>query len=112
MASASHIGERLYNIRMKKGETQEKVAESVGISYVSLSRYETGQRMPKMDILARLAAHYGVTVDEIISAEQKKDLTQADEVRNAVLDIMSDLTPSEVQRVADYVAGMKAARKD
>lgn len=63
------VGTNLYNIRIDRNETQEQVAESVGISYVSLSRYETGQRMPKMDILAKLAKHYNVSVDEIMGTD-------------------------------------------
>lgn len=64
------LGRKLYEIRMKRNETQESVAESVGISYVSLSRYENEQRMPKMDILKRLAAHYNVSVDELMEVER------------------------------------------
>ena len=78
MGNSAVIGTNLLNIRTKKGETQEQVADSVGISYVSLSRYETGQRMPKMNILARLADHFGVTVDELLgrdSTEEKQDST-------------------------------------
>lgn len=73
MDKANPIGTKLLELRTEKGETQEQVADSIGISYVSLSRYETGQRMPKMDILSRLADHYGVTVDEIMG--RKKPVT-------------------------------------
>ena len=69
----NHVGIRLYTIRDKKGETLEKVAEAVGISHVALSRYENGQRMPKMDILARLAEYYGVTVDSLIGREKEPE---------------------------------------
>ena len=80
---ASSIGENLYFIRNERKETQEQVAESVGISYVSLSRYETGQRMPKMDILAKLAKHYGVTVDYLMGTEtdQESEEDEADRIR-------------------------------
>lgn len=76
MENKNHIGTKLFKIRNERGETQEHVAECVGITYVSLSRYENGQRMPKMDILARLAEHYGVTVDELMGrddADTKKE---------------------------------------
>jgi transcriptional regulator with XRE-family HTH domain len=73
MDKANPIGTKLLKLRTEKGETQEQVADSIGISYVSLSRYETGQRMPKMNILSRLADHYGVTVDEIMG--RKKPFT-------------------------------------
>lgn len=69
MDGVNPIGTKLLHLRLERNETQEQVADSIGISYVSLSRYETGQRMPKMDILSRLADHYGVTVDELLGRE-------------------------------------------
>lgn len=72
MSTQNDVGSKLYSIRIERGETQEQVADSVGISYVSLSRYETGQRMPKMDILIRLADHYGVTVDSIVGRKMNE----------------------------------------
>lgn len=73
METANPIGTKLLDLRLERGETQEQVADSIGISYVSLSRYETGQRMPKMNILSRLADHYGVTVDEIMGREKPEE---------------------------------------
>lgn len=78
MESSAVIGTNLLNIRTRKGETQEQVADSVGISYVSLSRYETGQRMPKMNILARLADHFGVTVDELLGRDGGEEKTKTE----------------------------------
>ena len=94
MESSAVIGTNLLNIRTRKGETQEQVADSIGISYVSLSRYETGQRMPKMNILAKLADHFGVTVDELLgrdSTEEKQDTPRTIEARivSAGMDRMS-----------------------
>ena len=74
MDARKAIGQRLLKIRTEKDETQEQVADSVGISYVSLSRYETGQRMPKMNILAKLADHYGVTTDELLGRATADEL--------------------------------------
>ncbi len=68
-----NIGQRLASIRLSRNETLEQAAESVGITYVSLSRYENGHRMPKMDILSKLAAHYGVTVDYLMNGDTPQD---------------------------------------
>ena len=39
MDTYNNVGSKLYSIRNERGETQEQVADSIGISYVSLSRY-------------------------------------------------------------------------
>lgn len=64
------LSKRLASCRLRTGETMEQVAEACGISYVALSRYESGQRVPKTEILSRLADHYGETVDALLGKEQ------------------------------------------
>lgn len=119
MENKNHIGTKLFKIRNERGETQEHVAECVGITYVSLSRYEHGQRMPKMDILARLAEHYGVTVDELIGrdeAETKKEPATvgglSDSVKRLFDEVQSaGLTDAEVDYLRAQIEGIKALRK-
>lgn len=64
------LSKRLASCRLRTGETMEQVAEACGISHVALSRYESGQRVPKTEILSRLADHYGETVDSLLGKEQ------------------------------------------
>lgn len=70
MNDAKEISRRLASCRIRTGETMEQVAEACGISHVALSRYESGQRVPKTEILSRLADHYGETVDALLGKEQ------------------------------------------
>ena len=112
METTNHIGTKLSKIRDERGETQEHVAECVGITYVTLSRYENGQRMPKMNILARLADHYGVSVDELIGRDEpetKKEPATAGGLDDRLVEMLVSLSPDQVQRVQDFVAGMKAS---
>ena len=53
---------KLYELRKKRGETQEEVAEIVGISASAYNSYETGQRTPRDDVKERLAKHFNRTV--------------------------------------------------
>lgn len=53
---------KLYEMRKKRGETQEQVAAAVGISSSAYNAYETGQRTPRDDVKARIAKHYNRTV--------------------------------------------------
>lgn len=57
--------ERLYNLRKKRGETQQQVAESVGVSTSSYNYYETGQRTPNAEVMKRIAKHFDRTVQFI-----------------------------------------------
>ena len=111
----STIGKRLQELRDLRGVNQEVAAEACGISRIALARYETGVRVPRMDTAAQLAEYYGVTVDYILGRDpdpaQKNDPPSEREIDDAIAALADDLTPDELQRVADFVAGLKAARK-
>lgn len=62
MSKEATGNKKLYELRKKRGETQEEVATSVGISTQAYNSYETGQRMPRDDVKVRLAKHFNRTV--------------------------------------------------
>lgn len=69
MSDARIVADRLRELRAKNGETQEQVAEATSTTHVSITRYESGQRMLKPAILRKLAEHYGVTIDYLLGRE-------------------------------------------
>ena len=56
------MGDILHDLRLQAGESQETVASDVGISRVAYTRYENGTRIPKANIAAALADHFGVEI--------------------------------------------------
>lgn len=57
------IAERLIQAR---GDTPRSVvAEAVGITISAISNYELGQRVPRDEVKVKLAAYYGMTVQEL-----------------------------------------------
>lgn len=61
-----NIAENIVRLRHEKRMTQEQLAEFAGVTKASVSKWETGQSMPDIIILPRLAAFFDVTVDELI----------------------------------------------
>lgn len=61
-----NIAENIVRLRHEKKITQERLAEFVGVTKASVSKWETGQSMPDIVILPRLATFFDVTVDELI----------------------------------------------
>ena len=61
----SIIGERLKSLRGNKNKTLDKVAVELGITPSALSNYESGIRIPRDGIKARLAGYYGVSIESI-----------------------------------------------
>lgn len=51
--------------RLKKGYTQQKLAEIVGVSDSTIGMIERGERAPSLKVAARLATALGGTVNDI-----------------------------------------------
>ena len=54
------IGQFLRECRKEKGITQEQLAEMLGVTNRSVSRWETGSNLPDLDILIEMADYYDV----------------------------------------------------
>ncbi|MGN1344007.1 MAG: helix-turn-helix domain-containing protein [Traorella sp.] len=70
------IGSFLKELRNEKGLTQEQLAEHVGVTNRSVSRWECGNTLPDISILLELAQFYEVDIKEIIDGERKSENMQ------------------------------------
>ena len=65
------IGQFLKELRTEKKLTQAELAEMLGVTNRSVSRWENGVTMPDFDLLIELAKNYDVEVMEILDGERK-----------------------------------------
>ncbi len=72
-AVLSAIGPRLRALRRKADVTLSVVAERTGIPVSTLSRLESGQRKPSLELLLPLAKVYEVPLDDIVEAPETGD---------------------------------------
>ena len=61
------LGTSLYHARRKKGLSQEAVAEKLGVSRQTISKWETDETLPDIRQAKKLSVLYGLTLDELIS---------------------------------------------
>ena len=69
------ISERLYNLRKEKNLSQEELANVLGVSRQTVSKWETGESTPDFDKIIPLCNFYGITSDELLSG--KKDIIES-----------------------------------
>jgi len=62
-----YIGEQLKALRKEKQITQEALAEVLGVSYQSVSRWELGVCYPDVELLPTIANYFGVSIDKLLS---------------------------------------------
>ncbi len=55
--------------RIKKGLTQKKLAELVGVSVATINRIETGKQILKIDMLNKLANVLEIPVNELLEVK-------------------------------------------
>lgn len=82
--------DRLIELRINAGYSQEIVAQRTGISRASISLYELGIRQPSLDNLAKLALLYGVTMDYIYGIDDgriMRDVTVLTGIERKRLDL-------------------------
>ena len=53
-------------LRKEKGLTQKQVAEVLGTTYVTVGNWERGSNFPDIPMAKKVAAFYGVTIDELM----------------------------------------------
>ncbi len=62
----NRLGEKLKSARVSRNLTRKQVAELVGVTASVIGHYETGERMPSVPILLKLATHYKVSLDYLL----------------------------------------------
>ena len=60
------IGERIKDYRLKRGFTQSDLAKQADITRIALGNYERGERIPTIDIFARIAMSLNASIDELM----------------------------------------------
>jgi len=72
-AALDQVGPRLKQLRGQRGLTLTGVSASTGISKSTLSRLESGQRRPSLELLLPLAQTYRVPLDDLVGAPEVGD---------------------------------------
>ena len=98
------IGTFLKELRKEKGLTQEQLAETLNVSRRTVSRWETGNNMPDLDLLMEIADLYEVDLREMLNGERKSEDKMNKELEETVLQV-AEYTNADKQRVTKTVQG-------
>lgn len=86
------IGQFLKGLHRERALTQGQLAEILGVSDRSISRWENGVTMPDLNLLIEIAAYYDVEIGEILDGERKGE----------TMDKMKKREEETLRKVADY----------
>lgn len=71
------LAEKLFKLRTDQGLSQGDLAEKLNVSRQSVSKWETGQSVPDLDKIIKLADLFGVTVDDLVREEGRPEPEQS-----------------------------------
>ncbi len=77
------FSERLTDLRKKSGMSQEQLAEKLGLTRQTVSKWENGQSTPELAYIAILSELLGVTTDYLIKGTQNVSAEEILQPKNA-----------------------------
>lgn len=98
------IAENLVHLRRKRGITQEVLADFLGVSKASVSKWETGLSLPDVAQLPKLASYYDVTIDELMGYEAQLTMREIKEYYERFAEDFSKRSFQDVmEEIHDFV---------
>ncbi|MEO2508458.1 helix-turn-helix domain-containing protein [Clostridium paraputrificum] len=88
------LGEKLQLLRSRNGMSQEELAERLGISRQSVSKWESGQSVPDLKKLIILSDIYNVTIDSLVKDGDEYDILQETDAKDSKVNIIDNDTKS------------------
>ena len=73
------FGSLLKELRKEHGLTQEQLAEKLGTTNRTVSRWETGSNLPDLDVLIELSEFYQIDIKDLLSGKRKEAESKMDD---------------------------------
>ena len=65
------LNEQIASLRKSRNLTQEELAVAIGVTNQSVSKWESGQCCPDIQLLPTLASYFSVSIDYLMGIEQE-----------------------------------------
>ncbi len=103
-----NLGENIRTLRRTANMTQEQLAEQLGVSFQSVSRWENGSTYPDMELLPAIARIFSVTVDFLLSVGDEERRKNFEATRTKLQEALA----ADPQNEDDIVAILRELRRD
>ena len=96
------LADKIISLRKKAGWSQEELAEQLGVTRQSVSKWEGAQSVPDMDKVVQMSRLFGVTTDYLLKDELEEQAAAPAEEESVLRRVT-------MAQAADYLARRKAA---
>jgi len=84
------IGKFILELRKQKGMTQKELAEKVGVSDKTISKWECGNSIPDITYLEALCNSLNISVNELLSGERLTDESYSEKAEENIMALMKE----------------------
>ena len=102
------IGNQIKQLRLRRGVTQEALAQHFGLTAQAVSKWECGTAAPDIELLPALSAYFGVTIDELFALS---DDTRMERIQNMIWDVRY-LNPADVKNERNFLLEKQAGNPE
>ena len=87
------LADKITALRKKAGWSQEELAEQLGVTRQSVSKWEGAQSVPDMDKVVQMSRLFGVTTDFLLKDELSKeeDYTRENKAKSPIIGAVSGI---------------------
>lgn len=108
MELSNYVGTQIKKWRNIRGLGQDELAEKIGTTKQTISRYENGDRKANQDVLFELANVLNVSINEFFP---KNENAQDSKIETIAAHIDEDVTEDELEDIQRYIEFIKSQRR-
>ncbi len=87
------IGEKIKEIRTKKGLTQKELADKLNVTYQAVSRWENGDAEPSISTIKEMCGIFECPIDELLGMEKQEEVEKEENVKVVEKVIVQEAKP-------------------
>lgn len=93
------LGNKIKQLRLRKGITQDTLAKALNISYQTISKWENNISMPDIQLLPEIAVYFGCSIDDLFNLSEQ---AQFERIEN-MLDMQETLSSDEFAQTEQFL---------
>ncbi len=100
------IGKFISEVRKQRNLTQKELAEKLGVSDKTISKWECGNSAPDISYLEALCNSLGISVNELLSGEYLSDTSYSEKAEENIMQLMKENQINKKSSVFSVVLGV------
>ena len=82
------FAERIARLRIEKGLSQQQLAQSLGVKRSVVSYYESGDRLPSLDVIVEMSRVFNVSTDYLLKGKDASKIIAVSDLCEKEIDVV------------------------